>query len=74
MGEVICSNNKVNELAESLEMSQTFGQPLEDDSNAAYELLKAWADEMQNHAPNLRTHLSHHLITIGINDVANRYV
>ena len=50
----------------------TVDQTLLDDPHAGYEILKAWSEEMHEYASSLRVHLSHHLITLGIDDVANR--
>lgn len=50
----------------------TVDQTLLDDPHAGYEILKAWSEEMRQYASDLRIQLSHHLVTLGINDVANR--
>ena len=71
VGHIIQSQGKINDLAESLEM--TVDQMLLDDPHAGYEILKAWSKEMQEYASSLRVHLSHHLVTLGIDDVAKRY-
>ena len=71
VGHIVQSQGKIIDLAESLEM--TVDQTLLDDPHAGYEILKAWSEEMQNYASSLREHLSYHLVTLGINDVANRY-
>ena len=71
VGHIVQSQGKIIDLAETLEM--TVDQTLLDDLHAGYEILKAWSEEMQEHASSLRVHLSYHLVTLGINDVANRY-
>ena len=49
-------------------------EDLSSDPNPVYELLLAWLTEMQAFAPNLnlRSHLTHHLNTIGMNAIAHR--
>ena len=39
------------------------------DPNQAYELLLAWSEDMEPY-PNLRSHLVHHLLTIGMDSTA----
>ena len=50
----------------------TIDQTLLNDPHAGYEILKAWSEEMWQYAYSLRVHLSHHLVTLGITNVANR--
>ena len=70
---MIQSKEKVSELAETLEMTNNL-KALADDPNQAYELLFAWSIEMQKYAPtiNLRSHLAHHLTTIGMDNAGYR--
>ena len=69
VGDIVQSRGKIKELAESLEMDvEEYG----DHPTIGYELLKAWSDEMQQLGPNLRSHLSYHLNTVGISDIAKR--
>lgn len=69
MGKIIQSKGKVEELAETLEMTNNL-KALAGDPNQTYELLFAWSIEMQQYVPNLRSHLSHHLRTIGMDSIA----
>ena len=46
-------------------------EALAGDPNQAYELLFAWSTEMQQYL-NLRFHLSHHLLAIGMDNIAYR--
>ena len=73
IGKIIHAENKVEELAEALEMSNEL-KDLSSDPNPVFELLLAWSIEMQTYAPklNLRSHLTHQLNTIGMNAVAHR--
>ena len=71
VGKIVQSKGKAKELAETLEMTDNLNA-LEGDPNQAYELIFAWSVEMQQYAPNLRSHLVHHLSTIGIDNVAYR--
>ena len=63
VGDMIQSRGMVKQLADSLEMTNPYD---------GHEILKAWSEEMKAYCSDLRTHLSYHLITLGINDVANR--
>ena len=71
VGKIVQSRGKVEELAETLEMTNNL-KALAGDPNQAYELLFAWSIEMQQYAPNLRSHLAHHLRTIGMDSIAYR--
>ena len=71
VGNIIQSNGKVEKLAETLEMTENL-KALVGYPNQAYELLFSWSIEMQKYAPNLRSHLVHHLTIIGIDDIAYR--
>lgn len=71
VGEIIQAENKIENLAESLEMCD-YLKLLSSDPNPAYELLFAWSIDLQKYAPNLRSHLTYHLNKIGMNDIAYR--
>ena len=71
VGKIVQSEGKIEELAETLEMTNNL-KALAGDPNQAYELLFAWSIEMQQYAPNLRSHLLHHLTTIGMDSIACR--
>jgi GTPase SAR1 family protein len=70
VGKIIQSEGKVEELAETLEMTNNL-KALAGDLNQAFELLLAWSEEMKPN-PNLRSHLAHHLSTIGMDSIAYR--
>ena len=76
VGEAIEERGKLNELVKALEMSYT-QSTLANDPNPACTVLFKWLREMtlRKH-PNsiIRLHLVHYLTTIGIHDIACRYV
>ena len=70
MGKIVQSRGKAEELAETLEVTNHL-KALAGDPNQAYELLLAWSEDMEPY-PNLRSHLAHHLSTIGLDNIAYR--
>ena len=74
VGLAIEERGKLNELVKALEMSYT-QSTLANDPNPACTVLFKWLREMTlRQYPNIRLHLVHYLTTIGIHDIAGRYV
>lgn len=67
---MVQSRGKAEELAETLEVTNNL-EALAGDHNQACELLLAWSEDMEPY-PNLRSHLVHHLSTIGMDNIAYR--
>ena len=68
VGRIVQSKGKVEELAETLEVT-SYLKALAGDPDQACELLLAWSEDMEPY-PNLRSHLAHHLSTIGMDSIA----
>ena len=71
VGIAVQREGKVKELADSLEMSYSLRALVNDPNQVLFD----WTKEMKNnHYSNIRLHLVHHLATIGMDDIAYRYV
>ena len=61
-------------MVDTLEMSYSL-RALANDPNPACTVLFNWSGEMKmRRHPNIRLHLVHHLATIGMEDIAYKYV
>jgi hypothetical protein len=74
VGVAVEERGRLSELVKALEMSYT-QSILANDPDPACTVLYSWSREMTlRKYPNIRLRLVHYLITIGMHDIACRYV